>query len=305
MKYISSILNILLGAVFIFSGISKLFPIELFEYDLVDYGIINWALSPYLSRLIISFEIFLGMSLIVNWNFRRTIFPLSILILLFFTSFLLLRIVVSGNDNNCGCFGTWLPMSNVQSILKNILLIALLFTSYKVSKQNLSFKRNKLFVSISLIIITSGIFAFRIPEDFYLSEPKAKLEKNIINPEIFPPIISGNDSIKPNQSKQFLAFFSLTCQHCIHTARKLTIIQKNNPDWQILAYLNGNKADLETFKEKSKFNLNYTLFNKRDFVLITLGGVPKVYLTNKLEIKEYWTGEDFTEKELELAWKKY
>lgn len=305
MKYISSILNILLGAVFIFSGISKLFPIELFEYDLVDYGIINWALSPYLSRLIISFEIFLGMSLIVNWNFRRTIFPLSILILLFFTSFLLLRIVVSGNDNNCGCFGTWLPMSNVQSILKNILLIALLFTSYKVSKQNLSFKRNKLFVSISLIIITSGIFAFRIPEDFYLSEPKAKLEKNTINPEIFPPIISGNDSIKPNQSKQFLAFFSLTCQHCIHTARKLTIIQKNNPDWQILAYLNGNKADLETFKEKSKFNLNYTLFNKRDFVLITLGGVPKVYLTNKLEIKEYWTGEDFTEKELELAWKKY
>jgi hypothetical protein len=305
MKYISSILNILLGAVFIFSGISKLFPIELFEYDLVDYGIINWALSPYLSRLIISFEIFLGMSLIVNWNFRRTIFPLSILILLFFTSFLLLRIVVSGNDNNCGCFGTWLPMSNVQSILKNILLIALLFTSYKVSKQNLSFKRNKLFVSISLIIITSGIFAFRIPEDFYLSEPKAKLEKNTINPEIFPPIISGNDSIKPNQSKQFLAFFSLTCQHCIHTARKLTIIQKNNPYWQILAYLNGNKADLETFKEKSKFNLNYTLFNKRDFVLITLGGVPKVYLTNKLEIKEYWTGEDFTEKELELAWKKY
>lgn len=305
MKYISTILNILLGAVFIFSGISKLFPIELFEYDLVDYGIINWALSPYLSRLIISFEIFLGMSLIVNWNFRRTIFPLSILILLFFTSFLLLRVVVSGNDNNCGCFGTWLPMSNVQSILKNILLIALLFTSYKVSKQNLSFKRNKLFVSISLIIITSGIFAFRIPEDFYLSEPKAKLEKNTINPEIFPPIISGNDSIKPNQSKQFLAFFSLTCQHCIHTARKLTIIQKNNPDWQILAYLNGNKADLETFKEKSKFNLNYTLFNKRDFVLITLGGVPKVYLTNKLEIKEYWTGEDFTEKELELAWKKY
>jgi hypothetical protein len=305
MKYISSILNILLGAVFIFSGISKLFPIELFEYDLVDYGIINWALSPYLSRLIISFEIFLGISLIVNWNFRRTIFPLSILILLFFTSFLLLRIVVSGNDNNCGCFGTWLPMSNVQSILKNILLIALLFTSYKVSKQNLSFKRNKLFVSISLIIITSGIFAFRIPEDFYLSEPKAKLEKNTINPEIFPPIISGNDSIKPNQSKQFLAFFSLTCQHCIHTARKLTIIQKNNPDWQILAYLNGNKADLETFKEKSKFNLNYTLFNKRDFVLITLGGVPKVYLSNKLEIKEYWTGEDFTEKELELAWKKY
>jgi hypothetical protein len=196
-------------------------------------------------------------------------------------------------------------MTNVQSVFKNITLIALLLISYKFSKQYLNFKLNKLYVSFSCIIIISSIFAFRIPEDFYLSEPKAKLEKNIINPEVFPPIIHQKDTLKPSGSKQFLAFFSLTCQHCIHTARKLSIIQKNNPDWQILTYLNGNKSDLETFKVQSKFNLKYTLFNKRDFVLITMGGVPKIYLTQHLKIKEYWTGEDFTEKELEIAWKKY
>ncbi len=64
-------LELLTGALFVFSGISKLLPIESFEFTLVNQGITSWTIAPYLSRFLIGIEIFLGISFLLRINLKR------------------------------------------------------------------------------------------------------------------------------------------------------------------------------------------------------------------------------------------
>jgi uncharacterized membrane protein YphA (DoxX/SURF4 family) len=58
------ILRLLLGAVFIFSAISKLLGVGLFEIAIVDQGLAaTREQAAYPARLMIAFELFLGTAL--------------------------------------------------------------------------------------------------------------------------------------------------------------------------------------------------------------------------------------------------
>src|SRR6476620_5848132 len=107
LKQFSGILvSVLLGLIFLYSGYSKLFPIiETFEFTFVDIHIANWYTAPIMARLIIGLEIFLGLLLITNFRLRKLTIPAAAGMLIFFTIYLIVQIVVSGNAGNCGCFG--------------------------------------------------------------------------------------------------------------------------------------------------------------------------------------------------------
>ena len=74
-----------MGAVFIFSGYTKLNPIEPFEFTFVDLGFINWKIAPFIARLMIGAEFLIGTLLILNLNLRKTTYKLGIGILIFFS----------------------------------------------------------------------------------------------------------------------------------------------------------------------------------------------------------------------------
>ncbi|MGZ3866818.1 MAG: MauE/DoxX family redox-associated membrane protein, partial [Bacteroidia bacterium] len=65
-KIILCVLCILMGAVFVFSGYTKLNPIEPFEYTFVDLGVAGWRLAPFVARLFISLEFFIGALFLLN-----------------------------------------------------------------------------------------------------------------------------------------------------------------------------------------------------------------------------------------------
>ncbi|MCC7050366.1 MAG: hypothetical protein IT239_01120, partial [Bacteroidia bacterium] len=279
-----------------------LFPIELFEFDLVDYGLINWSLAPYFSRLLISFEVFLGIAFILNWRPRPYVYISSLLLMLMFTIFLFYRLFTGNGAENCGCFGSWLPMSVTASIIKNLVIIALILFLYKYNLHQWKIKREKIIIPLIFLGITSVVFAYRLPDDFYLAEEKLPLENNVINPDVFPPIIQKTDTLRPSEQKSFLVFFSATCEHCIKAARKLSIIHKQHPELKMLTYINGEKKEVPAFIEKTKLSLPYAIFNKREFVYLTQGGVPKIFFIRNFKITTYWGGEDFSEKELIRIW---
>src|ERR1700740_729930 len=70
MRILKIILALLLGAVYIFSAYSKLFPIEPFEYTFVDVGISSWKLSPFMARTVIGLEFFIGLLFIFQIGTR-------------------------------------------------------------------------------------------------------------------------------------------------------------------------------------------------------------------------------------------
>src|SRR5690554_1640604 len=107
-------LCILMGAVFIFSGYTKLYPIEPFEYTFVDIGMAGWQLAPFVARLLIGLEFLIGVLLVFNLHLRKIIYKTGIALLLFFSVYLVLLIFFTGNKGNCGCFGSHLEMTPLQ-----------------------------------------------------------------------------------------------------------------------------------------------------------------------------------------------
>ena len=65
-KYIPWLARIVIFGLFMLSGISKLFPLWMFEKQLVDLGIASWCVAPFLARLIIALEIAIAIAILFN-----------------------------------------------------------------------------------------------------------------------------------------------------------------------------------------------------------------------------------------------
>ncbi|MFM2388074.1 MAG: hypothetical protein RL660_2831 [Bacteroidota bacterium] len=137
-KTIAWVLRILIAVLFIVSALSKAFQhwkdipalqtsVWGFEKQLVELGFVDWCSSPYLARFIIGLELAIGIALLFNYWIRRLVIPGTILLLLAFIVHLCIQGAANGFTNgNCGCFGSLLPMTPLEAIIKNIITIALL-----------------------------------------------------------------------------------------------------------------------------------------------------------------------------------
>ena len=150
------VFRFILGSLFILSAISKLFPIEAFDLAIVNQGITNWSLAPYLSRFIISVELFLGISFFVTPFVKKIAVPFSFLLLTVFCIHLIYLIATGSGSKNCGCFGELIPMSSLEALIKNLALIFLLFLLHKYFQ--FEKKLNYSFAFAVFSIVFAGMF---------------------------------------------------------------------------------------------------------------------------------------------------
>ncbi len=276
-------LSVMFGGLYIFSGLSKLHPIEPFEFTFVDLGIANWQLSPFFARTIIGFEFFLGLLFLFNIKTRGFTSKLSIGLLSFFVLYLTFTIIKNGNEGNCGCFGELIPMSPVESIFKNIVLLALNFILL-IKGFELPLKK---FNKIALIIIFLAGFSFpfiKNPIDInYSSSYLVKKENQFFLP--LDTLINNGyvnkvpESIK--EGKHIIAFVSSTCPHCKIGATKLRIMKEINPSLPIFFVINGEEKNIEKFRSETKSEIiPWTRLGERPFVYLAGVQLPKIYLIN-------------------------
>jgi uncharacterized membrane protein YphA (DoxX/SURF4 family) len=154
MRIIVNTIRIIVGVLFIFSGLVKANDplslsykmkefFELWDSDLqkssffVKDTFINFfqflhEYSLALSVVLISFEIIAGVALLLGW--RMKILSWLLLLLTIFFTFLTGYAVYSGKFTNCGCFGDCLPLTPKTSFLKDVvlsILIIFLFVNRK------------------------------------------------------------------------------------------------------------------------------------------------------------------------------
>merc|ERR1712194_392866 len=108
-QYSTYTLRLTVGIVFIISGISKLHPIEPFEFKLIETGLYDWAYVTYVARGIIGLEFFIGFFLLLNLK-PKLINILSISLLTVFSLYLFWFLYKFGNNGDCGCFGNYFQM---------------------------------------------------------------------------------------------------------------------------------------------------------------------------------------------------
>lgn len=128
MKAVRNLFRILIGLVFIFSGFVKGIDPLGTVYRIEDYFIafgIPWAIpvALYLTIFLCTLEFTIGISLLFNLWIRKT----SWILLPMMTFFTILTFfdAVYNIVPDCGCFGDAIKMTNIQTFLKNIVLMGL------------------------------------------------------------------------------------------------------------------------------------------------------------------------------------
>ncbi|MFL9844417.1 MauE/DoxX family redox-associated membrane protein [Flavobacterium rhizosphaerae] len=159
---ISWILRIIVAFMFLLSAVAKMYPspyfaITTFEAkQLLPLGFSN-GLAVFLSRILIGAELALGILMLQRNYLKRFVVPATMGLLVVFTVHLIVTIATTGNNGNCGCFGDLLPMTPLESVFKNIVLLGLLIWLYILLLK--SYDKNKFWVLLAVLAVTiAGIF---------------------------------------------------------------------------------------------------------------------------------------------------
>jgi len=168
MKILRNVCRIIVGMVFIFSGFVKGVDPLGFVYRMEDYFYafgITWAVPfcLYLTIFLCALEFVIGVSLLFNLWIRGTAWIL--LPMLTFFTFLTFFDAVYNLVPDCGCFGDAIKITNLQTFLKNLVLMALvmpIFGSQKKFKGLLS-RTSEIIVLIFVFLCFTGmqIYSYR------------------------------------------------------------------------------------------------------------------------------------------------
>ncbi|WP_300599730.1 BT_3928 family protein [Niabella sp.] len=160
MKILVAIARVIVGVLFIFSGLIKANdPIGL-SYKMQEFFEL-WKMSSLngitltLSVLMIAFEIIAGAALLLGWK-KKWIAWLLLLLIVFFT-FLTGYAYLSGKFSNCGCFGDCIPITSKTSFIKDLVLLVLilfLFVNLRYIRPVFSGK------TTALLMILVTVFSF-------------------------------------------------------------------------------------------------------------------------------------------------
>ena len=167
MKVLVNAARILVGVLFIFSGLVKANDPLGLSYKMQEFFDV-WAQNPSLAHfmhwldnyalpfsiIMITLEIIVGIGILLGiW---KRFFSLLLLLLIIFFSFLTGYAVLSGKIATCGCFGDCIPLTALQSFIKDLILFALIlfiFFGVKYIKAVLTPGANFIMLLISVFIV--------------------------------------------------------------------------------------------------------------------------------------------------------
>jgi len=137
MKILVNIVRVLVGVLFIFSGLVKANDPLGLSYKMQEFFDVwaqNASLTTFMhwldnyalpfSIIMITLEIIVGVGLLLGiW---KKFFSLLLLLLIIFFTFLTGYAVLSGKIATCGCFGDCIPLTATQSFFKDLILFVLI-----------------------------------------------------------------------------------------------------------------------------------------------------------------------------------
>ena len=278
------VFRVLLGILFLFSATAKLIGIDAFELYLFGFGWFPLGTAYLLARLVIAAEFTLGILLIANF-WPRLAFWGSLALLGGFTVFLV-ALAIAGNRDNCNCFGELINLNPVQSIWKNIGMLAVLLLSTGV--QPFRIRRKGLWFALAAVVPLATVLILSPPDNWrydsyvgrdMLNEPALR---EALDQGILPHSVVEGDHV--------VCFFSLKCNFCRMSARKLMTLRERGdfPDAPIIALIGrGEDTDTTPFLMETGFRPDEVHFiEPADFLRITNGAMPLILVMHDENVTE-------------------
>jgi len=273
--YVSNILRILIGLVFVASAILKYISIDIFDLYIFEHNLFSISVTETLTRLLIAAELVLGIMLISNILLRFAYY-VTVAFLAGFTVYLfLLPYFFDVDITNCHCFGDAIVFNRAESIVKNlILLLCLLF----VSPKYYSHKKWKTWVFLAMSIIAfAALMVISAPNYLYQIVHQEKIQIDI---PLYETALENSGVEKSfTDGKHIICMYTTGCQFCRKSALKLHLILKhhNLSEDKVKAVFWKGTADslIHKFFCEQKIPVpEYTTFCPDTFLTITHGKMP-------------------------------
>ncbi|HPX59734.1 MAG TPA: DoxX family protein [Bacteroidales bacterium] len=298
-KVLSTILRILIACVFIASAILKYIDIEVFDIYIYEHNLFNFAVSSTLTRLLIAAEFVLGILLLTNTLIRFT-YIVTYIFLIFFTIYLLLQpYLFDVQLDNCCCFGNAIVLNHTQSIIKNIVLMLLLWgvniKFYKCRKYELP-----VFIVLSVVSVVAFML-LNSPDYLYKKIYRSDIR---INEEVYQNSLK---EIKKDScfqiGNQLVCMYSHSCRYCKKSAVKINaIMKKNNIKHEQVKCIFWDSTDstdiLNFFSENEIEVLEYMQIPSLEFLQITHGIMPLILFSENGKIVKSVNYAELTEKDI-------
>ena len=261
-KKVLNFYSIIIGVLFIISGLGKAIDVAGFTTLISQYGLTFFApLAP----VIILFEILLGLSLILLVNPIRDNIVAHCMLIVF--TFLFAFAHFAYNVNDCGCFGA-IKNANfppLVSFIRNFVLIGMSFmvwryypiTKIRTSKWKKYVLVSVMAISIFLTGITTKSPLFAQTSSFINAEgPEMKgYQQNIKDTEF-------NKYVQTTDDKTYLLFcFSYTCPYCWNSIENLRSFIHSNTVDSVIIFTVGNDRDRLIFEDKFKQDFPVTILS--------------------------------------------
>lgn len=290
------IIKFVLGLLFVVSAILKIVDMDAFELYVFSYRFFAINTSFLVARAAIIVELVLGIGLISNC-FHKLMWWGSVLMLVGYTGLLIYALVL-GRTDSCHCFGDYLQLNPWQSIIKNVVLLALFALIYNVKGRR--FKRDGLALAAVVVGCAVAVFAVSPPDNMTPSyDPSHDLNGELFNEALQQ---SPLNAYGLTDGRKVVAIFSSGCDYCMLAARKLSLMQQlyGFPEKDVLFIFMGTEEGIQRFYQESEsINYQYVIYNDVVTLLKINNGVfPIVVLMDHGEIVGEYGFRNMRENEI-------
>lgn len=284
------LLAVLTGSLFLFSAYTKLYPtIQAFEYNIAAQSHLPYMTASILARFFIGLEGGLG-SLIIFHYFGKNNWVLkgAFALIAGFTLYLVWLWIKAGNSVNCGCFGNNIWMRPSTSIIKNVVLLAVLGLL-------IHYHRGLSVPFRNLIPVLHMACAFSLA---YLMNPiftHYKLDfAGIYADKKYAP------TIDLARGKHIITFAHPGCEHCRNASRKMHEIRQSNPAIPFFLVIGDTTADISDFwNETHAQDIPSSRLDEEHFDKYTGGEYPQIMWVNNGMVEANTVPSELDQKVIE------
>lgn len=218
-RVLHNTIRLLLGVFFIGTAVLKLLSIDNFELYIYSFGIFSYTWTTFLSRSLIFIELIIGISLIFKICFKKT-WWLTLLMMAGFTLFLVYAAIFR-DDSNCHCFGSLVELNPIQSIFKNIIVIALLIVIKNEQSHDYKPALRKWLVALTLVV--SFVISFvLLPMDVVYNRIYSDNEE--VNEAAFYESLNDSAFVELQEGRYLINYALAGCKYCKIGAEKATMM---------------------------------------------------------------------------------
>ena len=297
MNILKIIIRIGIGVFFIASAILKLISIDNFELYIYSFNIFSFTMSGLAARAVIACELLVGILLIAKVKYKEA-WWLTMLMLVGF-SLLLVYVILFRNDSNCHCMGDLVEIKPSLSLIKNLLVIALMLLIRK--EEDYRFRGR---VSVLVIAILTAIavpFALFPMDNIYNLFSKTSTKS--CNEAEFNSFLQDSvmQDIHLDEGNFIVGVVSSGCKFCRIGCLKMSeMVTFNKIDsTKVLYFIWGDSTSVKEFRKETKSEpFLYVPINPVKAIRITDGAFPLFLFIQDGEVQRTADLRQLTEKEV-------